>query len=69
MRRHSSQLNQFNFQRASCGLDASVRIYAKRVDSAYDAVAATMYGIKGVNVQNEGSMSGEQWCHACGGMQ
>ncbi len=27
---------EFNFQRASCGLDASVKIYGKRVDSAFD---------------------------------
>ena len=33
---------QFNFQRASCGLDAGVSIYAKRVDSVYDSVHQTL---------------------------
>jgi hypothetical protein len=40
--------DEFNFLRASCGLDASIRIYAKRVDSTFEVAQQSLFGIKGV---------------------
>ncbi|GAX76043.1 hypothetical protein CEUSTIGMA_g3486.t1 [Chlamydomonas eustigma] len=37
----------FNFQHASCGLDAGVTIYSKRVDSVYETCRETLFGFKG----------------------
>lgn len=36
----------FNFQRASCGLDAGVNIYSKRVDSVYETCKETLFGFQ-----------------------
>lgn len=48
IRDHSSGEN-FSFQKASCGLDAGVSIYGKRVDSVFDTARDTLYGFKGVD--------------------
>ena len=48
IREHSAGEN-FSFQRASCGLDAGVGIYSKRVDSVYDTARDALFGFKGVN--------------------
>lgn len=50
---------QFNFQKASCGLDAGVKIYSKRVDSTFETMFTSMQGIKGIQGVQRGEGSGE----------
>lgn len=50
MQCESAEPNEFNFQRASCGLDAGVKIYCRRVDSTYETAFQSMQGIVGVKV-------------------
>lgn len=60
IREHSAAEN-FSFQKASCGLDAGVGIYSKRVDSVYDTARDALYGFKGVDTMenNEDEEEGE----------
>lgn len=39
------QHGQFNFQKASCGLDAGVKVFSKRVDCTHDLVFMTLQGL------------------------
>ena len=50
---------QFNFQRASCGLDAGVNIYSKRVDSVYETCKEALFGFKGLKGDAAADGSGE----------
>ena len=51
---------QFNFQRASCGLDAGVNIYSKRVDSVFETCMGIGFNCKGIKADVGGGSGAHQ---------
>lgn len=61
---------QTNFQRASCTLDAGVKIYSYRVDSVHNSIYKTLGGLSRTAAPSQQNDAGKSStttvpCHAC----
>ena len=64
---------QTNFQRASCTLDAGVKIYSYRVDSVHNSIYKTLGGLSrtaGPSLQDDAGIThcSVTWCHTTAGL-